>query len=192
MGEKGAEIQKMNARNGRKLSLGNSSQSTLCRKSHIVKFFDSSSEDESLSVEAKTAIRRRRRTRESVDRLGMMVPLEGDPADCKSVPYRPVPLLPKPALTTLHVADIKKVQNVELDTTEKNSEKSKTISASAIIPEIRPRNASIESSSKSVTFDFVEVMEFSENDIEDVPDGLCIEDASELLNEKFSRLKNVP
>ena len=100
--------------------------------------------------------------------------------------------MPKPALTTLHVADIKKVQNVEPDTTEKNSEKSKTISASAIIPEIRPRNASIESSSKSVTFDFVEVMEFSENDIEDVPDGLCIEDASELLNEKFSRLKNVP
>ena len=109
-----------------------------------------------------------------------------------SVPYRPVPLLPKPALTTLHVAGIKKVQNVEPDTTEKNSEKSKTVSASAIIPEIRPRNASIESSSKSVTFDFVEVMEFSENDIEDVPDGLCIEDASELLNEKFSRLKNVP
>ena len=70
-------------RNGRKFSLGNSSQSTLCRKSHIVKFFDSSSEDESLSVEAKTAIRRRRRTRESVDRLGMMIPLEGDTADFK-------------------------------------------------------------------------------------------------------------
>ena len=103
-----------------------------------------------------------------------------------SVPYRPVPLLPKPALTTLHVADI---QNVK--TAANRPEEPKANSASSIISEIRPRNSSIDSTSKSVTFDFVEVMEFSENDTEDVPDDLCIEDASELLNEKFSRLKNV-
>lgn len=179
--------------------------STHCRKSHITKFFDGSSEDEEdLSDQVKQLIELRQQSREHIESLGIMVPIYPDEnetgEEIPTSPVRfPVPLLPKPALTQLHMNDqelntVIVDENCVSDTTSvtviDSKEKAKRESTISLVGSTksviekekakRESTYSIVGSTKSVTFDYVEVLEYSDNDDEEVPDELT---EADLTNE---------
>ena len=165
--------------NFRKHSLqqGTQSVNSLVRKPHIIKFIDTSSDEDEMSERAKEITQSRQDERERVRRLGKMVPLQELESNSLPGPTTPIPLLPKPALTQLLCTDNISTAGGRQPT--KNSVRSDSYLIAARGP------------SKNVSFDYVEVLEFSDNDDEEVPDHLTEEELAEAksLDDEIAPLK---
>lgn len=130
-----------------------------------------------MSDRAKEITQSRQDERQRVRRLGKMVPLQELESNSLPGPTMPIPLLPKPALTQLHCA-------ANISTASGGQPTKSSVRSDSYLIGAR-------GTSKNVSFDYVEVLEFSDNDDEEVPDHLTEEELAEakLLDDKIKPLK---